>query len=373
LVKALTRRVASTDAAAARYVHWGATSQDIMDTAVALQLRRFFPAIEGDLAALDKALARLARRHRRTPMAGRTWLQHAVPVTFGLKAAGWLAALRRHRARLPAVRADSLVLQFGGAAGTLAALGRHGRQVSTALARELRLRVPEMPWHSQRDCVAALGAWIGILIGSLGKIARDVGLMMQTEVAEAFEPAAAGKGGSSSMPHKRNPVASAAVLAAAARAPGLVATLLAALPQEHERGLGGWQAEWSALPELCRLAAGALRHMRETIDGLDVDRTRMRRNLAASRGLIMAEAVAVALGERMGKPAAHALVEQACRAAAAEGRHLRDVLSARPEVRARLSSRDLDRLFDPRNYTGLADDFVARALAADAGPRTRQR
>ena len=364
LVKRLTAAVAARDREAARFVHWGATSQDAIDTGLMLQLRAALDPIDGALTRLADALADLARTHRRTVMIGRTWLQHALPITLGLKAAGWLDAVERHRARLAALRPRLLVLQFGGAAGSLAALGDRGLDVAAALARELDLALPDLPWHGQRDRIAELGALLGLVVGTLGKLARDVSLLMQTEVGEAFEPAGEGRGGSSTMPHKRNPVTGAAVLAAAVRAPGLVATLMAAQVQEHERGLGGWHAEWVALPELVILAAGALDQCADLVAGLELDPARMRANLEITNGLIMAEAVTMALGASMGRLEAHHKVEAACRRAVAEQRHLRVVLADDPAIAGALDTAALDRLFDPANYLGVADAFIARVLAA---------
>ncbi|HEX7954357.1 MAG TPA: 3-carboxy-cis,cis-muconate cycloisomerase, partial [Burkholderiales bacterium] len=258
LVKALTARVAKSNLRAAGYVHWGATSQDALDTGLMLQLRQALALVDADLKRLADALARLAKKYRRTPMAGRTWMQQALPVTFGLKAAGALDAVQRHRAQLRDLRDRALTVQFGGAAGTLASLGKRGPEVARALAAELKLRDPDLPWHAHRDRVAQVATTLGLLVGTLGKIARDVALMAQTEVGEAFEAHAPGRGASSTMPHKRNPVGCAVVLAAATRVPGLVSVMLAAMVQEHERGLGGWQAEWETLPEICMLTAGAL-------------------------------------------------------------------------------------------------------------------
>lgn len=362
LVAALTAQVAQAAPKAAAWVHWGATSQDIIDSGLMLQLKVALALFERDMMRLDTALARLVRQHRRAVMPGRTWLQQAVPVSFGLKAAGWLGALRRDRSRLREMTPRLLVLQFGGAAGTLASLGADGSKVAEKLAHELGLGLPAMPWHAQRDRVVELGAWAGLLTGNLGKMARDIALLMQTEVAEVFEPAAPGKGGSSAMPQKRNPVACAATLAAATRVPGLVATLFSAMPQEQERGLGGWQAEWQVLPELLCLAAGALVLMAETIEGLDVDSARMRANLDLTRGLVMAEAVALELGRSLGKAAAHKLVAEASRRAVAEARPLRDVLAELPEAAGLLDAALLKRLFDPAQYLGATQHFIAAAL-----------
>jgi 3-carboxy-cis,cis-muconate cycloisomerase len=289
-------------------------------------------------------------------------MQHALPTTFGLKAAGWLDAMLRHQERLAELRARVLALQFGGAAGTLASLGDKGMQVASALAEDLRLALSDTPWHTQRDRVAEAAAALGMLTGTLGKMARDISLLMQTDVAEAAEPAAEGRGGSSTMPHKRNPVGCAAALTVAARAPALVSTMLTGMVQEHERALGGWQAEWDTLPEIVQLTAGALQQMRQVASGLTVDAARMRDNLNATHGQIMAEAVTLALGGKIGRMAAHQLVEQACHTAAKSGRHLRQVLALEPAIGAQLSSDELDRLLDPSNYLGQAAVFVDRVL-----------
>jgi len=363
MVAALTALVAADDAEAARYVHWGATSQDAMDTGLILQLRQLAAVLEDDLDRLSASLAGRAEEHKTTLLAGRTWLQHAAPVTLGLKIAGWLDAIERHSARFEEVQSRALVLQLGGAAGTLAALGGRGMEVAQALADELGLAVPAMPWHAHRDRIAEVAAFLALLIGTLGKMARDLSLLMQTEVGEAFEPDVEGRGGSSTMPQKRNPVSAAVALAAAARAPGLVATVLSSMVQEHERGLGGWHAEWETLPELSSLAAGALRQMVETIEGLEVDPERMRANLDATKGGILAEAVAMALAARIGKAQAHQIVERASRRARETGRRLQDVLGEDPAVSTHLTARDLTALFEPRNYLGESVRFVDRVLA----------
>jgi 3-carboxy-cis,cis-muconate cycloisomerase len=362
MVKRLTALVAADDPEAARFVHWGATTQDVMDTGLVLQIRAGLAVLAPDLERLSTGLAALAETHAKTPMIGRTWLQQAVPVTFGLKSAGWLSAVGRCRDRLDAAGRGARVLQFGGAAGTLASLGERGLDVAAALAKTLDLDLPDLPWHNQRDRLADLAAALGLLGGTLGKIARDLSLLMQTEVAEAFEPSGQGRGGSSTMPHKRNPVACAVALAAATRLPPLVATLFAAMPQEHERGLGGWHAEWETLPEIFLLASGALRHMADAIEGLTIDPARMRANLEATRGLVMAEAVMMALGDRIGRLEAHHLVEAASRRAVAEGAHLRDVLARDPAVTPHLAPDALDRLLAPDAYLGVAERLVERAL-----------
>ena len=370
MVRQLTELVGKHDKEAMRYVHWGATSQDAIDTGLVLQLRDGFGAIAADLNRLCDALAQLASTHRTTVVPARTWLQQAVPTTFGLKAAGWLDAMTRHRTRLQELRGRVLVLQFGGAAGTLASLGQRGLDVAKVLANELKLGLPDLPWHAHRDRLAEVATFLALLTGTLGKIARDLALQMQTEIAEVSEPAEEGRGGSSTMPHKRNPVACAVVLSAATRAPALAATTLTAMSQEHERGLGGWHAEWQTLPELFRLSAGALHRMLQTLVGLDVDAHRMLQNLEITHGLIYAEAVTMVLGKQIGKAAAHQLMESASRKAIEKKMHLRAVLSADVEVSSRLTAAELEKLFDPQNYTGMASQFVDRAIAANkAGTR----
>jgi 3-carboxy-cis,cis-muconate cycloisomerase len=373
LVRELTARVAARNAEAARFVHWGATSQDAMDTGLVLQLRGALEAIDADLARLAAALASLAQKHARTPLAGRTWLQQGPPVTLGLKAAGWLSAVERHRARVAHVRAEVAALQFGGAVGTIAALGDKGMKVATALAEELKLALPDLPWHAQRDRIAAVATTLGLVVGTLGKIARDVSLLMQTEIAEALEPSGPGRGGSSTMPHKRNPVASAVILAAATRVPALVAIMLSAMVQEHERGLGGWHAEWETLPEICLITAGALARAIEVVGGLEVDPKKMAADLDTTHGLIMAEAVSITLAAHLGRQSAHELVENACKRAVREKKHLRDVLAEDARVKKYLSAAALDRALDPARYTGQAGEFVARALAVHRQKSTRKK
>jgi 3-carboxy-cis,cis-muconate cycloisomerase len=364
LVARLTERVARDDAEAARFVHWGATSQDAIDTGLVLQLRASLERIDGELARLAGVLARLAREHRASLAVARTWMQQALPTTFGLRVAGWLDAVLRHRARLAEVRGRALALQLGGAVGSLAALGDQGLEVAAAVADELGLVLPLLPWHAHRDRVAEVATTLALLTGTLGKVARDVALGAQTEVGELSEPAGQGRGGSSTLPHKRNPVASAVALAAAARVPALAGTMLAAMGQEGERGLGGWHAEWETLPEVVRLAGGALHHLTDALAGLEVDTARMRENLEASRGLVCAEAVQMALGRGLGRGAAHALVAEACARVRQEGTHLRDVLAADPRVTAHLDAAALARLFEPGAYLGAAGRLVERALAA---------
>jgi 3-carboxy-cis,cis-muconate cycloisomerase len=362
VVKALTADVAKADADAARYVHWGATSQDVIDTATMLTLRAAIDALVPDLDRAIAGFARLATQHRDTAMVARTWLQHALPMPFGLKLAEYAAALHRSRARLKRLRAEALALQFGGAAGTLAALGDNGLAVAEKLAADLKLPLPDAPWHTHRDRIADAASVFAILCGSCGKIARDVSLLMQTDVAEAFEPSGEGRGGSSTMPHKRNPVAAAAALAAATMAPNLAATIFAAQVQDHERSAGPWHAEWPTLPTLQLVTSGALAAIVELAEGLEVDAARMRVNVDATHGLIMAEAVTFALAEKVGKSDAHHLVEAAAKKAVAGQQHLREVLINDPKVMAHLSADKIAKLFEPMAYQGVSQVLIDRLL-----------
>ncbi|HET7679030.1 MAG TPA: 3-carboxy-cis,cis-muconate cycloisomerase [Xanthobacteraceae bacterium] len=364
LVKALTAEVAKADREAAGFVHWGATSQDVIDTALVLELRAAIDALAADLDRAVAAFNAQARRHQKTPAVARTWMQQALPMPFGLKLAGYAAALARAKDRLIRLRGEALVLQFGGAAGTLAALGTRGLDVTAGLAKAIKLPAPEAPWHSHRDRLAEVAGALAILAGTCGKIARDISLLMQTEVGEAFEPAEAGRGGSSSMPHKRNPTAAAAALACAAMAPQLAATIFAAQVQEHERALGGWQAEWPTFPALLLVTSGALRAVAEIAEGIEIDAERMRANLDLTGGLIMAEAVSIALAGKIGKQEAHKLVEEASKKASKDKRHLCDVLSEDKRVTAQLPAAEIAKLFAPEAYTGMAGDFIERLLGS---------
>jgi 3-carboxy-cis,cis-muconate cycloisomerase len=363
LVKALTAQVAASDKDAARYVHWGATSQDAIDTGLVLQLRDALKFIDADLGRVIRALENLAVAHRSTITVGRTWMQQALPTTFGAKVAVWLDALHRSAGRLPETRQRALVLQFGGAVGTRAALGGRGAEVAKILSEELQLGLLPLPWHSGRDRVAEVATTLGLCVGTLGKIARDIALLAQTEIGEVAEPSGDGRGGSSTMPHKRNPVTAAVVLSAATRVPGLVSTMLSAMVQEHERGLGGWHAEWETLPEIVRLAAGALYDMAEMLPRMEVDTERMRQNLEATRGLIYAEAVSMALAEKIGKAEAYKLIEAASGRALKQKRHFRDILSEDSQVTKHLTAGALAELFEAGNYLGEAETFVDRVVA----------
>ena len=361
LVRALTARVrAEAGDEAAGWVHFGATSQDIIDTAAVLVTRAGLLAVEADLHDAAECAAQLAREHAGTLMPGRTLLQQALPVTFGLKAAGWLTALddatdvvRRAAGHLPA--------QLGGAAGTLASLGEHGLAVLRAYARILGLAEPVLPWHTLRTPLAEAVTAVGIAAGVAGKIGLDVVLLAQTELGEVVD-AAPGRGGSSTMPHKRNPVAAVAARAAAAQAPGLVATLLASMPQEHERAAGSWHAEWRPLRELLVTVGSAVSWVAESLRTLEVSPERMRADLDATNGLLLAERVSSALRPILGRLGAHDAVEEACRSALDSDRDLLDVLLATPAVAEALGEARLRTLLDPADYTGSAPAFVERAL-----------
>jgi 3-carboxy-cis,cis-muconate cycloisomerase len=370
LVRDLTAAVAeAAGPEAARWVHHGATSQDIMDTAASLVAVRALGPILDDLEGAAAAAAGLADEHRGTVMAGRTLGQHALPTTFGLKAAGWLTALDGAADGLDRVRRTRLAAQLGGAAGTLASLGPNGVEVVRHFAAELRLGEPVLAWHTDRVRVAELAAALGVAAGVLGKVALDVTLLAQTEVGEVDEAAGEGRGGSSTLPHKRNPVAAVLVRAATARVPGLVATLLAAMAQEQERATGAWHAEWEPQAELLRLVGGAAARTRQLLEGLEVHPDRVRANLAATGGLLLTEQVAGALADPLGRMAANDLVRRLTGEAAGGGRPLRDVLADDPTVRQHLNQATIDRLLNPAGYLGSAGQLVDRARAAHRARR----
>jgi 3-carboxy-cis,cis-muconate cycloisomerase len=361
LVKKLTDAVAARNPDAARHVHRGATSQDILDTAMVLRIRDASATLRERLTRTMSGAAMLARTYASTPMPGRTWLQHASPTTFGLKAAGWLDMAGRCRARLDAAVEQALVVQLGGASGTLASLGRDGAAVTAALARHLRLRVPSMPWHTHRDRIAEVAAAFGICCGALGKIGRDLTLLAQSEVGEAFEnPATAG--GSSSMPHKQNPVRAVIAVSAAVRAPALVSILLAAMPQEHERAAGGWQAEWGVLDELMSVTCESAAAIAGALAGLQVDPARMRANLEMRGGIAMAEGLATALLPHVGRTVAMKQVERLSRIAERDGRPLLEIASADADVSQWLSAPEIAQALAPDAFLGSAGLYVERVL-----------
>jgi 3-carboxy-cis,cis-muconate cycloisomerase len=361
-VKQLASAAKERNEIASRAIHLGATSQDVIDTALVLQMRDAFSLVFSALDRLDAALTKQTRLHANTILTGRTWLQPGPPVTLGLKLAGTLAALRRHRERLHSAAQHALVLQFGGAVGTLAAVGTAGPALSADLARILELREPALPWHTQRDRFVEVVQALASLTGSLAKFARDIALLMQAEVGEASELVSTARGGSSTMPHKHNPVACAAILAAHGRMPGLAATMLNAMPQEHERGLGLWQTEWDVVPEAFRITAAALGYSIDLAEGLEVDAASMQANFDALLGLTMAEAVSAALAPKIGRSEAHALLRDATDHVLRTKRPLGDVLKQSAAVLQHLTCDDIDRLMDPRAYLGSTQRFIANVL-----------
>jgi len=345
LVRLLTEKVRAKDPEAADYVHWGATSQDVVDTALVLLLDQCRGVLAADHERIQRGLRRLSEDHASTVMLARTLLQPAPPITFGLKAAGWFASLRRGWSRVESRFAESKYLQFGGANGTLAALGGQGIGVSEALAQELSLNLPDAPWHVHRDRIAALLAALSIYTVNLGKMALDIALLMQYEVGEAAEPGGSGRGGSSSMPHKRNPTACMLTVAAAKRTPGLLANFLTGMLQEHERALGGWQSEWTTVQGILQAAGVAAESMAEVAEGLKVDTDRMRHNIAATRGAVFAEKAVMLMAEEMGRDAARRQVEETLRETGAPP--------------------DLPGLQEPEAYLGSAEAFRVRLLEGD--------
>jgi 3-carboxy-cis,cis-muconate cycloisomerase len=363
LVRVLTEAVSEVSDEAARYVHKGATSQDIVDTAAMLVARRALDLILIELDVILSACARLADAHRETIMVGRTLLQQALPTTFGLKAAGWLVSVLEARRRLLDVHSSGLAAQLGGAAGTLASLGGSGTSVLEGFAQELGLAEPVVPWHTDRTRISELGATLSLVAGVLGKISLDVVLMAQTEVGELSEPAGAGPGGSSTLPHKRNPILSVTAVASVRRVQDLSHTLQAAVVGEHERATGAWHAEWEALSNALALTGGAASATREALEGLQVHTNRMRENLGATGGLLLSEHVTTIVAERLGRLEAHELVEAASHRTLESGRSLREELLAEPTLREVLSPEEIDAALDPARYLGSAQLFVERALA----------
>ncbi len=362
IVNALVARCANGHG---EWAHWGATTQDIMDTAMVLQMRDALALVSEDLATIRAGLADLAKRHRDVPMAGRSNLQHAIPITFGYKAAVQLSAFQRHAERLDQLKSRLLVGEFGGAVGTLASLGAQGLAVQQGLCAELGLAQPVIAWHVARDTVAECGQFLALLTASCAKLALDVRLLMQTEVAEAFEPFQAGRGSSSTMPQKRNPVAGNFVHACASLVRNLAATLTEAMVQDHERATGPFQMEWAAVPEIFCLASGALSHCAGLAQGLVIDPARMRQNLDMTGGLLLSEAVMMGLGPVLGRQVAHDLVYDICREVAQGHGGFLDLLCANEQISAQMTRDQLAALLDPGAYTGLAGVMVDRVLARE--------
>jgi 3-carboxy-cis,cis-muconate cycloisomerase len=345
------------------WCHWGATTQDITDTATVLQIREALDLVESEIKAISKALAGLAKKYRDTPMAGRSNLQQAVPITFGFKAATLLSGFDRHLQRLKELRPRVLVGEFGGAAGTLASLGKDGLKVQEGLMKELSLGQPAIAWHTMRDAIAETGCFLGLVTGTLGKIATDVKLMMQTEVEEVYEPFAEGRGSSSTMPQKRNPISCNYIVACTSMVRQNVAALLDAMVEDHERSTGPWEIEWISVPEIFCLAAGALNHARFLMEGLEVDPARMRANLDLTRGLIVSEAVMMGLGPSLGRQRAHDLVYDICRKTITAKESFLDLLAADPDIAKHMKRDELAKLVDPSNYLGVAGEMIDRVLA----------
>jgi 3-carboxy-cis,cis-muconate cycloisomerase len=362
LVKALTTAVSGVSEEAARHVHKGATSQDIVDTAAMLVTRYALDLILTELEGISRACARLAEEHGGTIMAGRTLLQQALPITFGLKAAGWLVSVLEVRRRLSEVRDFGLASQLGGAAGTLASLGESGVSVLLEFARELELIEPTVPWHTDRVRISELGNALSLVSGVLGKISQDIILMAQTEVGEVAEPAGEGRGGSSTLPHKRNPILSVTAVANARRVFDLSHTLQAAMLGEHERAAGAWHSEWEVLSDALALTGGAAAAVREVTEGLEVYPEKMLENLNATGGLLLAENVTTVAAEHLGRLEAHDLVEEASHRALAGGKSLREELSSEPRLGEVLSGEEIDAALDPASYLGSVGEFVDRAL-----------
>ncbi|HGH1346188.1 3-carboxy-cis,cis-muconate cycloisomerase [Acinetobacter baumannii] len=366
-VKQLTAIVKDIDEDASRYVHWGATSQDILDTACILQCRDALNIIEAQLQQCYSTALEQAKQYRHQVMIGRTWLQQALPITLGHKLARWASAFKRDLERIQAMKSRVLTAQLGGAVGSLASLQDQGSLVVSAFAKQLNLTVPTSTWHGERDRIVEIASVLGIMVGNTGKMARDWSLMMQTEIAELFEPTAKGRGGSSTMPHKRNPVAAASVLAAANRVPALMSSIYQSMVQEHERSLGAWHAEWLAVPEIFQLCAGALSRTGEVLQGFEVNAKHMQQNLECTSGLIMAEAVMMALAPKIGRLNAHHLVEAACKTAVAQNQHLFDVVSQLDEVKGQFSQEEIRNIFKPENYLGNIQQQIDAVLKEAQG------
>ncbi|USA54978.1 3-carboxy-cis,cis-muconate cycloisomerase [Acinetobacter sp. C32I] len=367
LVKQFTALMKQHDEDASRYVHWGATSQDIIDTATILQCRDALALIEQQLKQAYQICLKQAQQYRDQVMIGRTWLQQALPITLGHKFARWAAALKRDLDRLQAMKTRVLTAQLGGAVGSLASLQDQGSVVVEAFAAQLKLTAPECTWHGERDRMVELASTLALIVGNVGKMAKDWSLLMQTEIAEVFEPTAVGRGGSSTMPHKRNPVAAASILAATNRVPALMASVYQSMVQEHERALGAWHAEWLAIPEIFQLCAGALERSCDVLEHMQVNAEAMQRNLECTQGLIMAEAVMMALAPKLGRLDAHHLVEQACQQAVAQQQHLKIILSAMDEVSTHFNDQALDELFQPATYLGNIQAQIDAVLHAAKG------
>jgi 3-carboxy-cis,cis-muconate cycloisomerase len=362
LVKQLTAVVKQKNSEAAKYVHIGATSQDVIDTAMMLQARDAVSIIEEELKQLVKQLVLLVEEHRNTVMIGRSFMQHARPITFGYKVAGWLDALVRSQKAIEELLQQGFALQLGGAVGTLSGMYEKGLKESETMSELLALNNPSKPWHTERDRFVTIAYVLGILAGNLGKIAKDISLLMQTEIAEVFEPSANGKGGSSTMPHKRNPVGCIAILANATRIPGLVATMFSCMIHDHERATGSWHAEWETFSDIIKLTAGAVSKAVELTNGLEVDVQRMLVNLELTNGLIYAENISMALAEKVGKADAHHLIEQCCSEALFKGVHLKDIVIKDKVITKELSKEKIEEQCNSFKSVGLSSNYISQVL-----------
>lgn len=362
LVSQLTQWVRSESPQAAAYVHFGATSQDLIDSAIMIQIKKAAIIMMDDLERLLARLVSIIKAHRTTWMVGRSFMQHARPITFGFKTAGWLDPLQRSKLEMQEMVRENLVLQFGGAVGTLSAMEEKGLLLSKTIADTLGLKNPPRPWHTQRDRIASIGATLGIMSGNIGKIAKDISLLAQTEIAELNEASVAGKGGSSTMPQKSNPVGCICILANTTRIPALVSILFSAMSQDHERASGTWHAEWQTLTDIVQLTAGALNKAVEVMDGLEIHSSQMLHNLELTKGLIYAESISLALAPHMGKLEAHELIAACCREAISKQVHLKELCINHPIILKWLKREQIEKLFDPGLSLGLSDQFIDRVL-----------
>lgn len=362
LIKQLTSLVQQKEKEAAKYVHLGATSQDVIDTVLMLQLKEATGIIVEEVKQLVKQLVVLIKEHKDTVMIGRSFMQQASPITFGYKVAGWLEPITRSLKSMEELLEDGFVLQLGGAVGTLSGMGKKGVQISKTMSELLHLHHPPKPWHTERDYLTRIATTFGILTGNIGKIAKDVSLLMQTEIAEVLEPSGKGKGGSSTMPHKRNPVGSIAILANATRVPALVSTMLQAMVQDHERATGLWHAEWETISQLVQLTAGCVHKAIELINGLEVRKAQMMQNLELTKGLIYAENVSLALAEKIGRREAHELIEQLSKESREKNIHLRDLLLKQDAILTHISATEIETLFDPARSVGVCQELINEVL-----------
>lgn len=362
LVKQLTSVVKKENDEASGYIHFGATSQDVIDTALMMQLRSAVKLIAEDLEQLIEQLADVTKTHRKTVMVGRSFMQHARPITFGFKTAGWLDALFRSKQAVQNLLKENFVLQFGGSVGTLSAMNEKGLQVSETISEELGLGLPAKPWHTQRDRLAAIATTLGILSGNIGKIAKDISLLSQNEIGEVMEASEKGKGGSSAMPHKKNPVGCITILANAERIPGLVSTILSSSIHDHERATGLWHAEWQTITDIVQLTAGSVSKAVNITSGLEVNKERMLRNLELTRGLVYAENISLALAPKIGKAEAHELMEQCSSESVSKNVHLKDVCQEHPVISKNLNAEQIEELFYPTSSLGICDLFIDRVL-----------